>query len=55
MMAPKMVMNTVMSTTMRNLTVMPFHTARSVCAQKRFMMARELGVQMHRSQIIPIT
>lgn len=51
MMAP----NTVISTTMRNLTVMPFHTARSVAAQNVFIIARELGVQMHKSQIMPTT
>ena len=55
MMAPNTVMNTVISTTMRNLTVMPFHTARSVAAQNVFIIARELGVQMHKSQIMPTT
>lgn len=55
MMAPNTVMNTVISTTMRNLTVMPFHTARSVAAQNVFIIARELGMQMHKSQIMPTT
>lgn len=32
-----------------------FHTARSVAAQNVFIIARELGVQMHKSQIMPTT